>query len=142
MADLVLDRWQRQSAHPIPAEPADPGGLPRVRPRHEHAPQDETTAWRELVIVAAVAMVLGFAQGASVAVGSISPPAREATPVEPGPAVYVPADVHSAAISSRFWRPAGSIATPPTTQLTPRKWTPKKAAGHSTTTHDTDTEAR
>ena len=129
MADLVLDRWQRQATHPNGPAPAMPDALPRVRPRSGEPPSRVESAppWRALGFVATVAMVLGFAQGASVAVGSVSPPTPSPAVVAPARAATAPERAAAIATNPRFWRPAGSIATPPQARLAPRIWIPAGA---------------
>ena len=126
MVDLVLDRWQRRPTEASGTTALEAGALPRVRPRRTQATTAEPGAsWRELVVVSTVAMVLGFAQGASVAVGSASAPEpAPAIATEPEPAGTAHSNSSAPAVSGRFWRPAGSSAEPPEAHLKPRRWDP------------------
>ena len=87
----------------IPVEPAAPEAVriaeigPRSRPRLRPGAHPEAVEWRELVVVAAAAMILGLANGAGAVVGATaaerppeppqdcgSPPCCERATPEPG----------------------------------------------------------
>ena len=131
MVDLVLDRWQRTPANTGPGSAGDPAGIPRVRPRSGQPDGRDVSSWRELALVASVAMVLGFAQGARVAVGAAEAPTPAHTPI----ALEAPKAEASAGTEpgrtaiGRFWRPVGSTATRPSARLTPRRWSPGVPSG-------------
>ncbi len=114
----------------VPAAPATPAtGIaelgPRVRPRLRPAAPADSPArglvWKDVARVTAVALVLGFTQGARIAIAGGDTPALAALTAGAGsPAGTVELD----AIRGPMWRPAGSIAERTATVMRPVLWQP------------------
>ncbi len=97
---------------------------PRARPRQR--PEADPFEWRELALVAALAMLLGFANGAIAVVGTSeasSPDASVVEDMETGAAGSLESD----ALRGSLWRPEGSIAVRPLRDLQPVLWQPHGA---------------
>ena len=107
------------TAPPTVARIAEIG--PRTRPRLQPGATAQALGWRELATVAALSLVLGFAQGARTA---ISP--RHAIPAGPPVSAAPPASgsLELDAIRGPLWRPVGSIARRPRAALRPVLWRP------------------
>jgi len=122
MEERVLDHGPLT---PSLAARAAANDLPRVRPRRlalergrRFAPSSD---WRALAIVTGLAMVLGFAQGARVALPAAAASEAALRAPEPSPA---PGSVRLPGART-FWRPAGSTAVPPEPATDPSVWLPE-----------------
>ena len=101
---------------------------PRVRPRLRPTapgPSAATTglAWKDVALVSAVALVLGFTQGARIAMAGSEAQTPAGIPAAAPPAGELELD----AIRGPMWRPAGSIAERPASALRPVLWQPARS---------------
>lgn len=122
MVQRVQQLWP---SSPTPASTPDRVAEigPRARPRLR--PEPDPLEWRELAIVAAVAMVLGFAHGAAAVVGPGTLPEPDAR--ESATSLEAAGSLEPDALLGPFWRPAGSTAERPEAALAPVLWQPKES---------------
>lgn len=101
--------------------------IPRIRPRSakEPATPQAPSDWRALAVVTALAMVLGFAQGARVSLPEDIPRSALAHGTSD-----TTGTLETISAARTLWRPVGSTATAPREDLTPDVWRPAGSDFH------------